>query len=280
MRPRRCPARGLDGRRPPGAATARAPSRIPDSGQVQSVRRAPSAGGGPRLSLEQCRESWPATAGRAATSSIVPTSTRFMWRMKASASIQNSSMSPLARRSQRALSTSRREADVVGLGRGEGGEVVRARRARAAHASRAAAVERPCGQCSARPRSWTLRARRGSAAGSSRRGWWRPGGRRSRAARPRTRARPRRRAAARSAARTAGRLARVAGHLTPGVDARVGPSGHRQRHRRRGAARRPAPARARPGRCAARAAAPSRRSRSRRIRSAAASSAPGTAAPA
>ena len=41
----------------------------------------------------------------AATSSIVPTSTRFMWRMNVSAVIQNSSTSPAV--SQRASSTSR-----------------------------------------------------------------------------------------------------------------------------------------------------------------------------
>jgi hypothetical protein len=41
-----------------------------------------------------------------ATSSIVPTSTRFMWRMNESASIQNSSTSPSPRR-QKAENTSR-----------------------------------------------------------------------------------------------------------------------------------------------------------------------------
>ena len=43
-----------------------------------------------------------------ATSSIVPTSTRFMWRMNVSASMRNSRMSP-SRRSHAAASTSRRK---------------------------------------------------------------------------------------------------------------------------------------------------------------------------
>ena len=58
------------------------------------------------------------------TSSIVPTRTRTMLRMKASAVIRNSSRSPLARPARGEDVAV--EADVVGLGRGEGGEVVRA----------------------------------------------------------------------------------------------------------------------------------------------------------
>ncbi len=60
----------------------------------------------------------------AATSSIVPTSTRFMCRRNMSASIQNSSTSPTARHSQR--DDPAVEVGVLGFGGRERGEVVRA----------------------------------------------------------------------------------------------------------------------------------------------------------
>ena len=87
--------------------------------------------------------------GPPATSSIVPTSTRFMWRMNVSASIQNSSTSPA--RSQRRPGDVALEALVVGVGRREGGEVVRAGQ-RAAQACSASSSS-GCGHHSARPRS-------------------------------------------------------------------------------------------------------------------------------
>ena len=59
-----------------------------------------------------------------ATSSIVPTSTRFMWRMNSSASIQNSS--EVAAAAPLGAEHVAVEALVVGLGRREGREVVRA----------------------------------------------------------------------------------------------------------------------------------------------------------
>ena len=68
------------------------------------------------------------------------------------------------------------------------------------------------------------------APGSSRRGWWRRGGRRSR---PRRHAREHRDVVGqqRVERRDARRLALVARDLAPGVDAGVGAAGHRQRDR-------------------------------------------------
>ena len=71
------------------------------------------------------------------TSSIVPTSTRFMWRMKLSASIQNSSNLLSRDRAPAGGEDVAGEADMVGLGRREGGEVVGAGQRRRARLERA-----------------------------------------------------------------------------------------------------------------------------------------------
>ena len=82
-----------------------------------------------------------------------------MWRMKVSASIQNSSTSPLRRHSAR--SHVALEAHVIGLGGREGGEIVRAGQHRGA-AVRAASSSSGRGTHSARPRSNGLGAGRAS----------------------------------------------------------------------------------------------------------------------
>ena len=145
--------------RPSAAArTARSALRVADAGQVEPVRRGGVAGLASAARPRAARRSPRACGARSATSSIVPTRIRFMLRMNESASISNSSTSSVARASSRAR-TSRVEAPVVGLGRREGGEVVRAGAApprtpaarrsskRCGHQQRAAALERPtaCG---------------------------------------------------------------------------------------------------------------------------------------
>ena len=76
---------------------------VGDGLEVEPVRGSGPARLGARAALEQRAEVADACACRWPTSSIVPTRTRFMWRMKASASIENSSTSPS--RSQPARST-------------------------------------------------------------------------------------------------------------------------------------------------------------------------------
>ena len=191
-----------------------------------------------------------------ATSSIVPTRTRTMLRMKASAVIRKTRMSPLslpARRRGFAL-----EADVVGLGRGEGGEVVGARQGGGAGVERLAvdpvrpperpaALERAGGAAPSAPGS-------GSCARSRR------GGRRSRR-RPARRSRRRRRGRPVEPAAPGRRAARPSSKLADLSAAR----GRRRRCARRRSARpahaEPCPARppARPAPCAGRAAWPSPR---------------------
>ena len=83
--------------------------------QVEAVRRRGAARLAARRALEQRARSPRALRRPPATSSIVPTRTRFMWRMNVSASIRNSSTSPS--RSQRAREDVALEAPVVGLGR-------------------------------------------------------------------------------------------------------------------------------------------------------------------
>ena len=118
--------------------------------QRQPVRRRRRARPAERGALQQRRERLEASRPRA-TSSIVPTSTRFMWRMNVSASIQNSSSSPSRRATRRATHVAL-EAHVVGLGRREGGEVVRAEQRRGARVQQRRGRAR-CGHHSARPRS-------------------------------------------------------------------------------------------------------------------------------
>ena len=119
----------------PSAAQARPGAAC---GAVSRRRRSPAPARGPgRCARRRCaepRRAAPRTARTsrrpAATSSIVPTSTRFMWRMNVSASIQNSSSSPLHHPLGREHLA--HEAHVLGLGGREGGEVVAAQeRARA-----------------------------------------------------------------------------------------------------------------------------------------------------
>ena len=121
---------------------------VADGRQVEAVRRRGVAGRGARRAVEQRARS--RRAGPAATSSIVPTSTRFMWRMNASASIQNSRMSP-SRSQLRAVDVARE----APCGRSRSG--VNAVKScvpcsAAAQACSAVVVER-CGHHSARPRS-------------------------------------------------------------------------------------------------------------------------------
>ena len=141
-----------------------------------------------RPPLQQRARSRPPCAGR---SSIVPTSVRTMWRMKVSASIQNSSRS-LAGVDPLGAHHVPREAHVVGLCGRERGEVVRAQRA-----------PRPSRRASARGRQPQPvpargRARTGSPPAASRRGSGRcvsgrRAGRRSRRPPARSPARARRR---------------------------------------------------------------------------------------
>ena len=92
-----------------------------------------------------------------ATSSIVPTSTRFMLRMNASASISNveqvAARGPSAR-----LHHGAREADVRGLGRRERGEVVRADEQRRALVQRVAPSSGAASAAPGRPRTGRGRA--------------------------------------------------------------------------------------------------------------------------
>ena len=143
---RTCPDRW----RPPPTGTVSSSSRTrsPRSrrrrgrahGPARSARRRPAA-------VRRAAARTPrAHAGRERTSSIVPTSTRFMWRMKVSASIQNSSTSRVERPPPAARRRGR--TDVVGLGRRERGEVVGAGEHR--RGLRAAPRDRP-GTASAAP---------------------------------------------------------------------------------------------------------------------------------
>ena len=188
------------------------------------MRRCRGPGVDPRPALQQRGEGLEGERCPLATSSIVPTSTRFMWRMKVSAWIQNSSRSPCSR--HRAREHVALEAHVVGLGRREGGEVVRPGERRRAGVQRlalqlppppervtalerraAAAVEQPVAVGTAERVAARIEASpRGSQASTAT-----SSGRRalSRADRP-----PR----------------GVAGHLAPGVHAAVGAPGDGQRH--------------------------------------------------
>ena len=125
-------------RRARGRAAARSPPRRP-------------AGGLPAATVKSSSERRPV-----ATSSIVPTSTRFMWRMNVSAVIQNSSRSPSSRHSAASTLRSKRVWYVsVGVNAVKSC-VPASARAQAFSASRSRS--QPC-QC-ARPASHTERARR------------------------------------------------------------------------------------------------------------------------
>ena len=214
------------------ASSAKRGLAQPDRRQVEPVRRRvrPASARGP--ALEQRREVLDRAAAPVATSSIVPTSTRFMWRMNVSASMRNSSD---ARRpcSQRGAEDVALEALVVGLGGREGGEVVRARaaapRRRAAPPrravrppQRAAALERR--RRVAREHAVDVGARARVVAGGEA-----------------VRRPPRRRSTAISRGSTrvdraqARQRALVGDDLPERVDAAVGAAGDRQRDRRRAA---------------------------------------------
>ncbi len=153
-----------------------AASLIADAGQGQPVRGRRRAGRGPRRALEQGLEIGQRPPA-AATSSIVPTrpgscgAGRRRPRSRTRAEPRSSA-------SQRAPNTSRRKRTwSVSVG-------VKAVKSWRADQRGGAGVRAPRGpvariRCRARPRSRTLRARRG-APGSSRHGWWHHGGRRTR----------------------------------------------------------------------------------------------------
>ena len=161
-----------------GRARARARCGRPPSAARPSSSRAKSSSAPPRPP---------------ASSSIVPTSTRFMLRMNESASIENSSTSPSALPA--GAQDVALEAPVVAVGGREGGEVVRAGQQR--RRTRAGRPRRTDTGARARGRARTARARCGRGSGSGRRGCGRRGGRRSRRAPARRPARRSRAAAAR-----------------------------------------------------------------------------------
>ena len=201
---------------------AGASSRVVDAREVQAVRRRGRARLGARAPVEQLRERLERAGARRRPASIVPTSVRFMWRMNASAVIQNSSTSPCSRHS--ALEDVALEADVVGLGRRERGEVVRAgqQRARTRAAPRGRAR---CGQCSERPRSNALGRAARAAPGSSRSASGRRGARRSRRAPRAPRVTATSGGVSALSPSSGGRRARVRRDLPPRVHAAVGAPG-------------------------------------------------------
>ena len=174
-----------------------------------------------------------------ATSSIVPTSTRTMCRMKASASIQNSSSrpgsgsaSPWASHSARRMSRSKRRArSRVG---------VKAVKSCVAEQRGAHCIERVGGPQGAAttargPTSKRVANRTRRGPGSSRSATGRRAARRSRRARPAPRA-PRSRCGSieltRCASASGGSPSQLeARHLPPGVDPGVGAAGDREPHR-------------------------------------------------
>ena len=157
---------------------------VADRRQIEAVRgrRLPCLGA--RAALEQRLERAHDRACPAATGSIVPTSTRTMLRMKASASIQ-STRTPPSRSSHSARSTSRSKRTCsVWVGR-ERGEVVASRRSPRRRLERCAVERlRPPQRPPALERA---RGRAARARGSSRSASGRRGGRRSRRRRPRRR---------------------------------------------------------------------------------------------
>ncbi len=211
-------------------ASTRRPS-YPTPARYSPCAGAVGPGGRPRRASTAARTTT-ATARRLATCSIVPTSTRFMRRMNESASIQNSSTEaepePGAGR-QNAANTSREKRCVVGLGRGEGGEVVRAHQQRRTLRKQPTDPRHRTSAAPAGPRARSERA--APAPGSSTHARWR----RRRASNPgRGRAHDSTATSSGSSAfRPAdpGHRPGVARDLTPGVHAGIGASGHGQRHR-------------------------------------------------
>ena len=144
--------------RPAGTARQHPLATVPHAGEVQPVRRRGPPRRRTRPPGQQLTND--ATDRRPPpTSSIVPISTRIIWRMNASASIQNSSTSLAGPPAPERRIHLPREPLVVGLGRRERREVVVADQRRTRTPDNASTSSR-CGHHSARPRSNTLRARR------------------------------------------------------------------------------------------------------------------------